>query len=390
MIATVFAVLSLAVWLYLIAAHGSFWRMAQHERTFAPRQAHAPAGAHVIAIVPARNEADVIGCSLGSLFRQSFSGRLEIVLVDDESADGTADVARACAEREQASDRLTVLAGGGLIAGWTGKLAAMQRGFTHVRSLPKQPDFILFCDADIAFAPDLLERLVAGATARNTVLASLMVKLRCESAAERWFVPAFVFFFQMLYPFAHVNDPKRNTAAAAGGVMLVRPEALARAGGLEAIRDALIDDCALGALMKRQGPIWLGLTDNAWSLRAYPRFIDIERMVTRSAYAQLRYSPLLLSGAVAGMSIVYLAPPLLGLFAAAPAGYLAMVAYLLMAQAYMPALRFYGLSRVHAFALPLVAACYTWFTVKSAWQHLLGRGGEWKGRYQATSIGKTI
>lgn len=381
MIATFIAGVSLFIWVYLLVAHGSFWRSNQHDRMFAGPGERAPAG-RVVAVVPARDEADVIAECLGSLFRQSFSGRLDVVLVDDESSDGTADVARRCAEEHRAEQRLTVLQGRSA-RGWTGKLAAMHRGFSHVRSLPEQPDFVLFCDADIAFAPNLLERLVSGAAARGTVLSSLMVKLRCESAAERWFVPAFIFFFQMLYPFARVNDPNSATAAAAGGVMLVRPEALAKAGGLEAIRGALIDDCALGALMKRQGPIWLGLTDDAFSLRPYPHYRDIEQMVTRSAYAQLGYSPLQLVGAVLGMCLVYLAPPTLAVFGQGVAAYLALVAYLIMAQAYMPTLRFYGQNRLNALALPLIAACYTWFTVESAWQHHRGRGGAWKGRYQA-------
>jgi hypothetical protein len=166
-------------------------------------------------------------------------------------------------------------------------------------------------------------------------------------------------------------------------VMLLRPEALARAGGLPAIRDALIDDCALGALMKKQGPIWLGLTDDVHSLRPYPKLVDIERMVTRSAYAQLGYSPLQLAGAIAGMALVYLAPPFITILGESPAREAALVAWLIAAQAYMPSLRFYGLSPMRAFALPAVAACYTWFTALSAWRHMRGRGGEWKGRYQA-------
>jgi hopene-associated glycosyltransferase HpnB len=381
-IAILIAGFGLVVWLYLLVAHGSFWRSNQHDRIFAGPNERAPAGTRVVAVIPARDEAEAIATCLRSLFRQSFSGRLDIVLVDDESSDGTADIARRCAFEEQAQDRLTILQGRPA-RGWTGKLAAMHRGFAHVRSLPEQPDFVLFCDADIAFAPKLLERLVAGATARGTVLTSLMVKLRCKSAAERWFVPAFIFFFQMLYPFARVNDPRDATAAAAGGVMLVRPEVLAKAGGLEAIRGALIDDCALGALMKRQGPIWLGLTDDAWSLRPYPHYRDIEQMVTRSAYAQLSYSPLQLAGAVAGMCLVYLAPPVLAIFGDGLAAYLALSAYLVMAQAYMPTLRFYEQNRLSALALPAIAACYTWFTLESAWQHWSGRGGAWKGRYQA-------
>ncbi len=388
MILTLLAFTGLAAWLYLVVFHGGFWRLTERDGNFAPPGAPAPVGVTVTAIIPARDEADVIGQCLSSLLAQEFSGRLDIVLVDDQSTDGTAEAARACAVAQGAAERLTVLTTEGPASGWTGKLAAMQRGFNHVRSLAKAPDFLLFCDADIAFGPAALERLATSALARKAVLASLMVKLRCESAAERWFVPAFVFFFQMLYPFARVNDPKSRVAAAAGGVMLVRPEPLARAGGLAAIRGALIDDCALGALMKHQGPIWLGLTDAVHSLRPYPGFKDIERMVTRSAYAQLNYSPLRLFGAILGMIVVYLAPPLIALFGEPPARDAALVAYLLMAQAYMPSLRFYGLSRAYALALPLVAACYTWFTLESARQHMNGRGGAWKGRYQAPASGQ--
>jgi hopene-associated glycosyltransferase HpnB len=389
MISTLLALASLLAWLYLIVAHGSFWRLTEHDRHFAPQDAPKPDGMHIIAIVPARNEADVIASSLSSLFSQSFSGLLEVVLVDDDSTDGTAKIATRCAEAENATERFTILSTKGVASGWTGKIAAMNHGFAHVRSLPRQPDFVLFCDADIALGANVVERLATGSPLRETTLASLMVRLRCESSAERWFIPAFVFFFQKLYPFSRVNDPNSEVAGAAGGVMLVPPEALSQAGGLEAIRGALIDDCALGSLMKRQGPIWLGLTDDAWSLRAYPSYADIASMVTRSAYAQLRYSPLRLLIAVAGMSLVYLAPPILAIFADSPAREIALAAYLLMALAYMPSLRFYGLSLARAFALPAIAACYTWFTLESARRHLRGRGGEWKGRYQAPFAGKT-
>ena len=387
MLAIVISALGLFVWLYLIALRGGFWRLTEHDRNLSGHAA-VPA-THVVAIVPARNEADVIEKSLASLFAQQFHGRFDIILVDDESDDGTAEAARRCAAAAGASSRLTILSSRGPDAGWTGKLAAMQRGFDHVRSLPIDPDFVLFCDADIEFSPQVLARLASGATARGAVLTSLMVKLRCESLAERWFVPAFIFYFQKLYPFRHINDPDHPAAGAAGGVMLLRPEALATAGGLRAIRGALIDDCALGALMKAQGPIWLGLTEDVHSLRAYPRLADISRMVVRSAYAQLSYSPWRLAGALIGMAAAYLAPPYLALFGKSPARETALVSWLLMAQAYMPTLRFYGLSRWRAFALPGVAACYTWFTVESAWRHLSGRGGEWKGRYQAPRAQKS-
>ncbi|MGE5369861.1 MAG: glycosyltransferase [Chloroflexota bacterium] len=382
MVSILIASIALLAWLYLLMFNKGFWRLTEHDSRFVPPGAAVPQGTRVIAVVPARDEAEVIRASVSSLLQQDFPGRLEIVLVDDESTDGTGDIARARAAELGAPERLTVLRSDGPADGWTGKIAAMHRGFTYVRSLPEQPDFVLFCDADIAFEPHVLARLVAGAAARGSVLSSLMVKLRCESPAERWFIPAFVFFFQKLYPFRAVNDPRSRIAGAAGGVMLVRPESLAAAGGLPAIRDSLIDDCALGALMKKQGPIWLGLTDDVYSLRPYPRLRDIERMVTRSAYAQLHYSPGKLAGALAGMCLVYLAPPAL-VFAEAPARDIALVTWLIMAQAYMPSLRFYGLSRAGAFALPLIAACYTWFTAVSAWRHMRGRGGEWKGRYQA-------
>ncbi|ARN80365.1 glycosyltransferase [Methylocystis bryophila] len=379
----VLAGLSLLVWLYLLAFRGSFWRLTERERDLASPDARKPKGLRVTAITPARDEAQVIEKSLSSLLAQRFGGAFDILLVDDQSADGTADLARACAERLGAADHLSVLRTAGPASGWTGKLSAMNMGLAHVAARGPLPDFLLFCDADIALAPDVLDRLVTGALARDAVLVSLMARLRCESAAERWFVPAFVFFFQMLYPFAWVNDPKRKTAAAAGGVMLVRPQALIRAGGFEAIRDALIDDCALGALMKKEGPIWLGLAEGACSLRAYPEFKDIEAMVVRSAFAELRYSPLRLIGAVVGMGVVYFAPPLILLLGEPLAQAMALAAYALMTAAFMPILRDYGVSRISALALPGVAACYTWFTIESALKFWRGEGGFWKGRLQA-------
>lgn len=383
MLPTLFALLSLCAWIYLIAFHGGFWRLTEHDRRFVPDGANPAPDAYVIAVVPARDEAEVIAASLSSLLKQDFRGRFEVLLVDDQSSDGTAAIAYACAEALMAQDRLTILRSVGPDAGWTGKLAAMDRGLRHVQSLPVQPDFILFCDADIALAPPVLSRLVAGATARGTVLSSLMVKLRCESRVERWFIPAFIFFFQKLYPFPHINDPGSRVAGAAGGVMLVRPTALANAGGLPAIRGALIDDCALGGLMKSQGPIWLGLTNDAHSLRPYPRFADIEQMIVRSAYAQLGYSPARAIAALAGMTGVYLAPPLIAIFGNFPAAEIATVAWLIKTQAYVPSLRFYGLSPARAIALPAIAGCYAWFTALSVWRHVNGRGGAWKGRYQA-------
>jgi hopene-associated glycosyltransferase HpnB len=384
------AAASLIVWLYLVVARGGFWRARETDETLAPRdegggfrkEAHSP-WPSVAAVIPARDEAETISATVGSLLAQAYPGRFTVILVDDQSTDGTAAIARATADQAGHGDRLTVIRGGDLPPGWTGKLWAMSQGVALAERAPEPPDFLLFTDADIAYAPGALGRLVAGAVARRTVLTSLMVKLRCESTAERLLVPAFIFFFQKLYPFAWVNDPARATAAAAGGCMLVRRGALAEAGGVDAIRTALIDDCALGALLKRPGPIWLGLTEHVRSLRAYPALGDIRRMVARSAYAELRYSPLRLAGAVLGMGLTYVAPPVTALLAEGSAQAFGAGAWALMAMAYMPTLRFYGLSPAWALAMPGIAAIYAAFTVDSALQHWQGRGGAWKGRVQA-------
>jgi hopene-associated glycosyltransferase HpnB len=249
----------------------------------------------------------------------------------------------------------------------------------------EQPDYLWFTDADIAHAPDNLRRLVARAEDGGHALVSLMAKLNCESLAERILVPAFVFFFQMLYPFAWVNDPKRKTAAAAGGCMLAKRAALEKAGHIDAIRHEIIDDCALARRMKAQGPIWLGLTDRAVSLRAYPKFGDIRRMVARSAYAQLQYSPLLLIGTLLGMIVTYGVPFFVAFIDLHLAGVLAAAADLLLIGAYQPMLNFYKRSSIWALALPLVGMTYAVFTLDSAIQYGRGRGGLWKGRVQAIS-----
>ncbi len=340
---------SLAVWIYLIAARGGFWLAAErdeNEQSAEPRSWPA-----VAAVIPARDEADVVAESLGSLLRQDYRGPFTIVLVDDRSRDATADVARACAAREGAADRLTVVPGRKLPAGWSGKIFAIKQ--------------------------------VARAQARNLVLTSLMAKLRCESLAERALIPAFILFFQMLYPFSRVNRPRFTTAAAAGGCMLVRRDALVAIGGIEKIRGALIDDCALGRALKTIGPIWLSLTERARSLRAYPRVADVRRMVSRSAYDQLRYSPVLLLGTISGLALTFLAPPLLAVLGSGVAQALGLAAWALMAIAFQPILRFYQVSPLWGAALPAIAAFYLAFTLDSAYQHLRGRGGLWKGRVQA-------
>ena len=369
--------LALAVWVYLLLFRGGFWRARERDdRGEAPEPDRWPA---VTAVVPARDEADVIGRSIGGLLAQDYPGEFRVILVDDNSADGTAAAAR----RLNGAGRLEVIDGAPLAAGWTGKLWAQSQGVARASAGRPPPKYLLLTDADIVHAPETLRKLVARAEAGGLALTSLMVRLTVETWAERLLIPAFVFFFDMLYPFAWVNDPRRATAAAAGGCMLVDRAALTAAGGLEAIRGKIIDDCNLGALMKRQGPIWLGLTLRARSLRPYASFEDIARMVSRSAYAQLNFSPWLLLGTVAGMAIVYLAAPILAVFGDGLARWAGLAAWLAMALAFQPILRLYGRSPLWGFALPAIGALYTAFTIRSAVETWQGRGGMWKGRAQA-------
>jgi hopene-associated glycosyltransferase HpnB len=374
----------LVIWLYLVAARGGFWRAADRD-DLRPAGTIAPGGWPVVtAVIPARDEAECVGQTVASLLRQNYPGEFNVVLVDDQSRDATAQIARDAAASLGAGGRLTVLSGRTLPAGWTGKLWAQQQGVEACEGAAAPPEYILFTDADIVYAPDALQDLAARAKAGGLVLTSLMAKLRCKSFAERMFVPAFIFFFQMLYPFAWANNPRRGTAAAAGGCMLVRRETLREAGGLAAIRNALIDDCTLAQLLKRHGPISILLTDRVHSIRAYPDIGDIRHMVSRTAYAQLRYSPLILAGTVLGLALTYLAPVALTLFATGWPQFVGLFAWLLMALAFRRVLKFYRLSTLWAPALPAIAAMYMAFTLDSAYQHARGRGGMWKGRAQAS------
>lgn len=375
------AALSLAIWVYLLLFRGMFWLGRERDTRDVPPMPRADtAWPRVAAVVPARNEADMLPLSLPTLLAQDYPHPLTVIVVDDQSEDGTFATA---ARIEAGGCKAIVLRGEPRPAGWTGKVWAQSQGVAYAAALPDPPDYLLLTDADIGYAPDASRHLVARARANDLVLTSLMAKLNCMSLAERALIPAFIFFFQMLYPFAWVARRSSATAAAAGGCMLVDRRALERAGGLAAIRNALIDDCSLAAVMKRQGRIWLGLTERVVSLRPYPSFDDIRRMVSRSAYAQLRYSPLLLAGTVLGMLLTYLVPPFSALFAGFPAFLFGLTAWLLMAIAFQPTLRFYRVSPLWGLALPVIAAAYTGFTLDSAYQHWRGRGGMWKGRAQA-------
>jgi hopene-associated glycosyltransferase HpnB len=368
-----FGFLPLLIWLYLLLFHSGFWLLRERDTAPLSEPDSWPA---VVAVVPARDEADVIQRSIGSLIAQDYPGEFRIVLVDDQSDDGTGDLARGLN-----SDRLTVLSGAARPQGWTGKLWAMKQGSDQ--ACASRPEFLWFTDADIAHSPDNLRGLVARAQSGNKVLVSLMVRLSCKTAAEHFLIPAFVFFFDMLFPFGAVNNPASRVAAAAGGCMLARRENLQKAGGIEAIRHNIIDDCALGRAMKTQGPVWLGLTDRAVSLRPYEHIADIRHMVTRSAYAQLGYSPLVLAGTMLGLGLVYLAPVMTALFAWGISQMAGWLAWIIMAVMYQPMLRFYRLSPLWGLALPLIGVFYAAFTLESAIQHWSGRGGMWKGRAQA-------
>lgn len=368
--------LALAIWLYLLVARGGFWRCRERDDGEFATPARWPA---VVAVVPARNEADVIERSIGSLLRQDYAGPFRVVLVDDGSSDGTAAVARTI----EGGRRLDVVSGAALPAGWTGKLWALEQGIRHVEAQGDPVDYFLLTDADIGHAPDNLGALVGRAEQEGRVLVSLMAELSCASWAERFLVPAFVYFFQMLYPFAWVARRDRRTAAAAGGCTLVRRDALERAGGIAAIRSEIIDDCALARRLKDQGPIWLGLTRRATSLRPYDGFLKIGSMIARSAYAQLGYSPLVLAGTIAAIALVYLVPPLLALMHDGPARWLGLCAWLAMMLTFQPMLRFYRRSSLWGLALPVIGAAYAIFTVQSAIDCWRGRGGLWKGRAQA-------
>lgn len=379
------AILSFSIWLFLLLFWGGFWRC----NAILPHRDLV--GLPVVcAIVPARNEADVLPVTLRSLLQQDYPGVYSVILVDDHSSDNTAKVAREIATDLGKPDRLHILTSQPLPPGWTGKLWAMEQGLRWGRAFDPTPDYFFLTDADIDRDTDNLQRLVAQAQQEQAELTSLMVLLRCQSFWEKLLIPAFVFFFQKLYPFAWVNNPQRSLAAAAGGCTLLSRQAVDRLGGLEVIKDAIIDDCTLAQAVKTSSAdrqnrkIWLGLTKSACSVRPYDSLGTIWDMVARSAYAQLQYSPLLLLGTLLGMMLVYGVPIAaiiggvgMGNYAIAAMG---LVTYLLMSGAYWPTIRFYQVEPGFAFTLPAIALFYTVMTLDSALRHYQGRGGMWKGR----------
>nr|WP_211244515.1 glycosyltransferase [Actinospica robiniae] len=376
--------ISLAIWVSLVAFRGGFWRMDISLPPVPVSSAPTPGADEewpaVVVVVPARDEAEILPETLPTLLAQDYPGRLEIVLVDDASSDGTGELARRLAE---GAERITleVLRGDGPPPGWAGKVAAMDRALRACGP----SEYVLFTDADIGHPPDSVRRLVAHARAGGWDLVSLMARLSTKSAAERHIVPAFVYSFFQLYPPAWIRSARSRTAGAAGGCMLVRRSRLEQAGGLAPIASARIDDVALGRLLKvTGGRTWLGVTRSVRSLRPYPRMADLWDMIARSAYTQLRCNPWLLAGTVLGLALTYGVPPLVGVAGAAAGAWTAAVpallAWALLTLSYLPVLRLYRLAAWRALLLPTVMALYGAMTVDSARRHRRGRGGAWKGR----------
>jgi hopene-associated glycosyltransferase HpnB len=379
------SVLSLLIWVILIFFRGYFWKTDRQLKTTVEKLEKYPS---VCAVIPARNEAECIATTLASILSQDYPGRLSVILVDDRSSDDTAKIALETATKIRSSDRkreFRLLTAESLPLEWTGKLWALEQGVRYAEKEIVDVDYFWFTDADIQHETSNLQQLIIKAERENLNLVSLMVLLRCESFWEKLLIPAFVFFFQKLYPFRWVNDRDRKMAAAAGGCILIRKTTLNSIGGIEIISKALIDDCALGRAVKaNKGNIWLGLTQQTKSLRVYPSLNSIWDTIARTAYTQLAYSPWLLIGTILGMTLVYLVPPsalFLGVAIADRAiAITGLIGWLLMTFAYLPTILFYKRSPLLSLCLPLIAFLYTLMTLDSALRHYRGKGGEWKGR----------
>ncbi len=383
--------LSLIMWIGLLSLRGQFWRTDQKLEVAETVLESIPT---ICVVIPARNEAELLPITLRSLLNQDYPGDFNVFLVDDRSTDGTAAFAQGVAYAVNKPQQLHIIPGEALPAGWSGKIWALEQGIAKASAFT--PDYYLLTDADIEHDISNLRRLVAKAEKDDLDMVSVMVRLRCQSFWEQLLIPAFVFFFQKLYPFRWVNNPKKATAAAAGGSILIRSDALAQIGGISSIRQTLIDDCSLAAAVKQRGNhaffpsssstgrIWLGLSTLTRSLRPYPDLEPIWNMVARTAYTQLNYSPVLLAGTVVAMTLIYLVPPVGlivgGLLGNGAIALTSLSAWLLMTLVYLPTIRFYKCPPWLALCLPAIAFLYTMMTIDSAMRHWQGRGGAWKGR----------
>jgi hopene-associated glycosyltransferase HpnB len=378
----VLAAVALLAWLYLLLARGGFWRVS---RQVAQLAVDHDLARRIVAVIPARNEVGDIGDAVKSLLQQDFGGSMHVIVVDDGSTDGTDGAAVQAAAGIGALAQLSVIHGAPLPAEWSGKVWAMSQGAAAAARLA--PDYLLFTDADIHHAPENVAALLTTAEAQSRDLVSFMVKLRQDTFAEKTLIPAFVFFFLLLYPPAWIARADRRIAGAAGGCILMRPAALERIGGLRAIRSQIIDDCALARAVKDAGgSIWLGLTRSARSIRSYGSFTEIGRMISRTAFNQLRHSYALLTATIAGLILTYLLPPLSLLSGRPVAMTLGATGWILMSLAYAPLLRFYRQSPLWSVCLPAIAMFYAGATIHSAVQYSLGRGGRWKGRIQDLNV----
>jgi hopene-associated glycosyltransferase HpnB len=375
--------LAAVAWIGLVVARGQFWDARSDRLADLSTDSALP---DVHAIVPARNEGDVIAQTTASVMDQRYAGPFALTVVDDRSDDDTASEVALAAVRSGWEERVVIHRARPRPAGWSGKVWAMAEGIAAARAAGARPDYWWFTDADVEHADDTLARLVATARAQRRDLVSLMVELHCKEPWEQLLIPAFVFFFRMLYPFAWVNDPARATAGAAGGCVLLSDELLVRIGGIERISAELIDDCSLAAAVASEGgTLWLGLTTQSRSIRPYIGLAPIWSMVARTAYTQLKYSPLLLAGTVAGMALLYVAPltaAVCGLARKRPAlAVPGLLALGVMSAAYAPTVRLYRQPWWRALTLPLAGLLYTAMTIDSGLRHARGAGGTWKGRH---------
>jgi hopene-associated glycosyltransferase HpnB len=379
--ALILAAISLFIWITLTFFRGAFWQLRAFDDDLMPHTA-LQEWPRVVAVVPARNEAETIERAVESLAGQEYRGEFEIVVVDDHSEDGTASLAEHAARAGLRPGRTTVHAGAPLESGWTGKLWALEQGVEQSATLA--PDYFWFIDADVVHSADTLERLVSRAESHRLDLVSLMVLLEARSFAERMLIPPFLYFFLKLYPPRWTADSTASTAGAAGGCILLRRAMLERIGGFGAIRGEVIDDCALARTVKRNGgAVWMGLTRKSVSLRSYKTVGEIRDLIARTAFTQLGYSVLLLLGTLAGMFLTYIVPVAFSFSREPLVWWTSLGAWALMTLTYLPTVRFYRLSPLWAPALPAAAVFYSCATWLSAWRYWLGRGGQWKGRAQA-------
>ena len=375
-ILTILSSISLMIWLYLALLHGNFWNPPSIKK--AKKISKYP---EITILIPARNEAKYIKNSLMSLLRQNYEGKYRAIVVDDSSSDATLEIVKGISKK---NNKIHVMQGKVLKEGWAGKVWAQYQGINFIKKKFPNSKYILFTDADIAHSPNNLKNLTIKAESESLDLVSLMVLLKANNFSEKILIPAFVFFFQKLYPFEWVNDPRRKIAAAAGGCMLVNYFTLKKSGGIEKIKNQIIDDCALARILKKNGRIWLGITKETKSLRNYKKISEIWSMVTRSAYDQLNYSILLLIICAFGMFCTYMIPVIalsVGFFD--ENNYLfftGLIAWFIMSYTYIPTLRNFNEKSFMATFLPIASIFYTLTTIDSARMHLWGSGGSWKDR----------